>query len=113
VDGDKIRQVILNLLRNALEAVQENGRIEISASLLRRDGKNAVKIEVMDNGCGIPEQEKDNIFEPFYTTKSSGSGLGLANAKKIIEQHQGLIKVKGDEGKGAHFEIILPVGEDK
>ncbi|MBD3414904.1 MAG: HAMP domain-containing protein [Candidatus Aminicenantes bacterium] len=113
VDGDKIRQVILNLLRNALEAVDKGGRIQISATLLKEGEKNAVKMEVMDNGSGIPNQERENIFEPFYTTKSSGIGLGLANAQKIIEQHQGSIRVKESEEGGACFEIILPVEGDK
>ncbi len=113
VDGDKLRQVLLNLLRNAREAVEEGGKIKISASPSRIDEKKAVKIEVSDNGCGIPEKEKENIFEPFYTTKSSGIGLGLANAKKIIEQHRGTIKVKEVKEKGICFEITLPVEEDK
>ncbi len=113
VDGDKLRQVFLNILRNACEAVDEGGKITISLSCLEDDGSRKTKIEISDDGCGMPEEDWENIFEPFYTTKSSGIGLGLANARKIIEQHQGSIRVKRKEGKGACFEIIIPGGEEK
>lgn len=113
VDGDKIRQVILNLLRNSCEAVEEGGEIKILASLSQLNGKKAVRIEIMDNGPGIPEKDKENIFEPFFTTKSSGIGLGLANAKKIVEQHHGMIRIKEAKEQGACFEINLPAEEQK
>ena len=108
VDGDKLRQVFLNVLRNAYEAVEERGRIYISLSFLKEPSRNKIKIEISDNGVGIPEEDREVIFELFYTTKSSGIGLGLANARKIIEQHMGSIKVKENEEKGASFEILIP-----
>jgi len=113
VDGDKIRQVILNLLRNACEAVKKRGEIKISASRSQWNGQKAVQIEILDSGPGIPEKEMENVFEPFFTTKSSGIGLGLANAKKIVEQHQGMIRIKGAKEQGACFEITLPAEEQK
>ncbi len=113
VDGDKLRQVFLNILRNACEAVGEGGRITVSLSCLKDESGRKAKVEIMDDGCGIPEEDWETIFEPFYTTKSSGIGLGLANARKIIEQHQGLIRVKKKEGPGACFEILIPCGEEK
>lgn len=113
VDGDKLRQVFLNILRNACEAADEEGKIGISLSLIKdRIGKK-VRTEISDDGSGIPEKDWENIFEPFYTTKASGIGLGLANARKIIEQHNGSIKVKKKEGKGACFEILIPCSEEK
>lgn len=108
VDGDKIRQVFLNLLRNAQEAVEPGGHVGIRAESTIFDGKPWVRVLVDDDGCGIPEKDWENVFEPFYTTKSSGFGLGLANARKIIEQHHGRVRIVKKEGKGVCFEIILP-----
>lgn len=111
VDGDQMRLVFVNILRNAYEVLDEEGEIEISLSLLEKGGDRSIKVEICDSGPGIAEGEWDTIFEPFYTTKSSGIGLGLANAKKIVEQHNGAIRVKKKEGKGACFEILVPCGE--
>ncbi len=108
VDGDKLRQVFLNILRNAYEAVDEGGEIGVSLSRLKEKSGDKVRVEISDNGCGIPEEEKDLIFEIFYTTKASGIGLGLAIAKKIIEQHSGTIRVKNNQRKGICFEISIP-----
>jgi len=108
VDGDKLRQVFLNILRNAYEAVEEGGKINISLSHLDGDSECKIRILISDNGCGIPERDREVIFELFYTTKSSGIGLGLANARKIIEEHKGSMRVKDEEGEGASFEILIP-----
>lgn len=113
VDGDRLRQLFLNILRNAAEALGEEGKIKLSLSLLEEQPVNKIKIEIIDNGCGIPEKDRDVIFEPFYTTKSSGIGLGLPNARKIIEQHKGSIRVKECKGKGTSFEILIPCEEVK
>jgi signal transduction histidine kinase len=113
VDGDKMRLVFVNILRNAYEALSEGGEIDISLSLLGEGEGRSIKVEICDSGSGIAEDEWENIFEPFYTTKSSGIGLGLANAKKIVEQHNGSIRVKKIEGKGACFEILIPYGEEQ
>jgi len=112
VDGDRMRQVLLNILRNASEAVDEKGEIKVTVSLLGDGSDKVMRVEISDNGPGIPEKERENIFEPFYTMKSSGFGLGLANAKKIVEQHNGSIRVIDKEGAGACFEILIPC-EDK
>lgn len=112
VDGDKMRQVFLNILHNAYDAVGEEGKISLDLSLVQQDGVKRIKIRISDNGCGIPEKDWENIFEPFFTTKPSGFGLGLANARKIVEQHKGLIRVVKKEGKGTSFEVQIPcVGE--
>jgi signal transduction histidine kinase len=113
VDGDKMRLVIVNILRNAYEELDEGGEIEINLSLQQDDEDNKIRIEISDNGRGIAETEWENIFEPFYTTKSAGIGLGLANAQKIIEQHNGSIEILKKEGKGACFEILIPCGEEQ
>jgi len=112
VDADKIRQVFLNILHNACEAVDEGGQIWVTLSRVQVDSIQKARIEIADNGCGIPEKDWENIFEPFYTTKTTGIGLGLANARKIVEQHRGSIKVKKKEEKGACFEMLFPLGEE-
>ncbi|MFQ5721215.1 MAG: PAS domain-containing sensor histidine kinase [Candidatus Aminicenantales bacterium] len=111
VDGDKMRQVFLNILHNACEAVADGGQVKISVIRMSDKRSPRIRVEIADDGCGIPEEDWENIFEPFYTTKASGIGLGLANARKIVEQHQGTIRVKAKQGSGACFEIIIPAEE--
>jgi len=113
VDGDKMRQVFLNILRNAVEAVEEGGRIGLSLSRIKENGAPRIRVRISDDGCGIPEKDWENIFEPFYTTKSSGFGLGLSNARKIVEQHRGSIKVTKSKGKGTTFEVRIPCEVEK
>ncbi|MBN2408692.1 MAG: HAMP domain-containing protein [Candidatus Aminicenantes bacterium] len=108
VDGDKLRQVFLNILRNSVEAVDEGGKIALAVSLAKENSVKKIRIRISDNGCGIAEKDWENIFEPFFTTKPSGFGLGLSNARKIVEQHMGSIKVVKKKGKGTAFEIRIP-----
>ena len=108
VDGDKMRQVFLNILRNAVEAVGEGGRIDVEISRVKESGVAMVKVSISDDGCGIPEKDWENIFEPFYTTKAAGFGLGLSNARKIVEQHRGSIKIAKANAKGTTFEVCIP-----
>jgi signal transduction histidine kinase len=108
VDGDKLRQVFLNILRNAVEAVDEGGKIGLALSLVRENGVKRIRIRISDNGCGIAVKDWENIFEPFFTTKPSGFGLGLSNARKIVEQHMGSIRVVKKKGKGTTFEVRIP-----
>ena len=113
VDGDRLRQVFANILRNAAEAVEPGGRVSISTSRVD-DGQGAcLRVRVSDNGCGIPDKDWDNIFEPFFTTKPQGFGLGLANARKIVEQHKGTIRVVRKRRPGTAFEILLPCEEER
>jgi signal transduction histidine kinase len=108
-----MRLVIVNILRNAYEELNVGGEIEIILSLQEEEEGKKIRVEISDNGCGIAETEWENIFEPFYTTKSTGIGLGLANAQKIVEQHNGSIRILKKEGKGACFEILIPCGEEQ
>ena len=111
VDGDKLRQVFLNVLRNALEAVGPGGEVRVALTRGRLAGRAGLLVRVGDDGCGIPEKDWENIFEPFFSTKSTGFGLGLANARKIVEQHGGVIKVVKKRGRGSCFLIALPCEE--
>ncbi|HZC21750.1 MAG TPA: ATP-binding protein [Candidatus Binatia bacterium] len=104
-DSDQIHQVMLNLLLNALQAIDANGKIAVTVELR---GANAV-IEVADNGRGIAPDLLPNIFRPFFTTKGDGTGLGLSLARRIIEDHQGRIDVTSAVGKGTTFSVVLPL----
>ncbi len=110
VDGDRLRQVLLNLLRNAAEAVGPGGRIVLSADGVEGKSGPRLRIRVSDDGRGIPEKDWENVFEPFFTTKSWGIGLGLSNARKLVELHRGTIRVVRKRGPGTIFEILIPIG---
>lgn len=114
-DGEKIKSVILNLVINAIEAVEEKGRIEIQTSSLdsgaERASRSKVKFSVRDNGCGIAEQDLARIFYPFYSTKGSGGGLGLAIASNIVSAHRGKIEVDSGVGEGTSFTVTLQTSD--
>lgn len=105
--GDKIKleEVLLNLLRNAREAVGKDGRISLSAARQ----KETVIILCQDNGCGIPANIIETIFDPFVTYKENGTGLGLSSSKQIIEAHGGSINVESAPETGTVFTVTLPV----
>lgn len=108
VDGDLMQQVLLNLLLNALAAVGPGGHIRLRAG---RRGER-VCLEVEDDGCGIAPELQGKIFDPFFTTKDQGTGLGLANASRIVEAHGGKLGVRSAPGAGAVFTVCLPVLEE-
>ena len=103
-DADQLEQVVLNLVMNALQSLGTGGRIELSA----RPTEGGVAIDVEDDGPGIEAMTMPHIFHPFFTTKSNGTGLGLAVCKRIVEQHEGRIRAHSEEGKGAAFSVWLP-----
>jgi len=94
----------LNLLRNAIQASAEEGEINLSFS---REGGDCV-ISIADQGKGIPEDRREKIFEPFYTNRQKGTGLGLALVKKIVDAHGGHISFSTETGAGTTFTIRLP-----
>ncbi len=108
LDPDQIQQCVLNIAKNALEAVEDLvGRIKLR-TILRSDH---VLIEVEDNGCGINEEDRLRIFEPYHTTKETGTGLGLMVVYRIVRAHRGALGLRGDVGKGTVFSIALPLDE--
>lgn len=108
-DRDRIRQVLDNLLLNAHQAMENSeGRIEISLHLERHRGRRHAVVAVQDEGPGLQHNQHD-IFEPFYTTKSSGTGLGLAVSRNIIESHQGRIEALNRTQGGSIFRFYLPL----
>lgn len=108
-DRQKMHQVFLNLGMNALEAMPDGGELSVSA---RRTG-NSVEVVFKDTGAGIPQENIEKIFYPFFTTKGGGTGLGLAIAYRIIEEHKGKINVISKPGEGAAFKVIIPDGNGK
>jgi PAS domain S-box-containing protein len=104
-DERAMKQAFLNLLKNAKEAMDGGGLLTVTADIY--DDKARVRIQ--DSGCGIPEEKRDKIFEPYWTTKPNGSGLGLLLVFKIIREHGGDITVRSRQGAGACFDITLPL----
>jgi signal transduction histidine kinase len=105
VDEDEIRQVLVNLMENACQAMTKGGTLSVGT----KAHKEMVEVTIGDSGCGIPQEHLSKIFAPFFTTKSRGTGLGLAVVKKIIERHQGTIEVRSKVGEGTQFRILLPL----
>ena len=112
-DEHQITQLLTNLLINAYEAMEGQGHVWIRASGTRLDdggsGREAVLLEVADDGPGMPRDVADRIFEPFYTTKPQGSGLGLAIVRKIIDAHDGRLDLHTTPGGGTAIRVTLPV----
>ncbi len=109
IDTTQIRQVLLNLIANAVQAMPEGGKLTISA----RVRKKYLEIVIADTGQGIPEEIVGKIFDPLFTTKAKGIGLGLAVCESIIENHQGRISVSSRAGRGTTFTIELPLSITK
>ena len=109
VDSHQMQQVFLNLILNALDSMENGGNLSIIAK--NRNGhENSISVLVQDTGSGIPKNKLETIFDPFYTTKSNGLGLGLSIVYRIIQEHDGTISVTSQENKGTTFNLTLPVG---
>ena len=106
-DRDKVKQILWNLLTNALDALPGGGLLKVSARVIDEDG---VEFSVEDNGPGIPKEILPRIFEPFVTSKSRGSGLGLAIVKAIMDSHGGDLRIKTRQGQGTKFILRFPAG---
>ena len=126
IDPDQMKQVFWNLLINAAQAMANGGEIRVHLETRQngllslnppgstsRRARTWLNILVSDSGRGIPVQEKEKIFDPFYTTKDGGTGLGLSIVHKIIESHRGLIRVESELGRGTTFAIFLPMDKDE
>lgn len=110
-DCQQLKQVFINLFQNALDAMPEGGSLQVAIHSARLANKNAVAIKITDSGGGIPDSLLNNLFTPFFTTKASGTGLGLPIANRIITNHNGKIKVKNHAAGGAEFTVILTCQE--
>jgi two-component system nitrogen regulation sensor histidine kinase NtrY len=107
LDRDQIKRLLINLLDNAVAAVEEKGEIKISTSYSPSSGD--VQLEVADNGCGLAPEVRARIFNPYFSTKKDGTGLGLAIVSAIVADHRGNIRVRPNDPKGTRFIIELRV----
>jgi signal transduction histidine kinase len=108
-DAEKLRQVFANILDNAIDAlapVEHERKLEL---FIENGLPNRARVRIRDNGIGIPQEKIDRIFNPFFTTKEKGTGLGMAISKKIVEAHEGSIDVLSDSGRGTEFVVTLPL----
>jgi signal transduction histidine kinase len=117
VDPRQMGQVLGNLVTNAYQAMPEGGNLTISAQAASlpcgrgRAGVGAVALSITDTGCGISQENLDKLFEPLFTTKARGIGLGLAVSRNLVEANGGSIEVESKEGEGSTFTVILPTKE--
>ena len=117
IDAEQIRRVVINLVDNAIEALGGSGagprpdgrRPVIEVATLHEPSNGVVRITITDNGPGIPPEDRDKLFMPYYSTKRRGSGLGLAIVRRIVAEHGGAIDVAGNTPTGTIFSIDLPV----
>lgn len=105
IDVNLIKQAILNLMINAVQAMDKGGELIISVGIQKHKGF----VAVTDTGPGIPSEDLPNIFRAYYSTKSGGSGLGLPTTQRIIREHDGTLKVDSEPGKGTRFTMLLPL----
>ena len=115
IDSERFRRAIVNVLNNAVDALREEGAFERRSQLTVTtqvvDGR--LEIEISDTGCGIPDEMMDRIFEPLFSTKSFGVGLGLSIVKSITEQHGGGIEISSQVREGTTVTLWLPVSETR
>ena len=110
-DADKLRQVFTNIIDNAIDAMDANSAERHLDIAIRSAQPGMATVTIRDNGCGIPEDKLGKIFNPFYTTKQTGTGLGMGIAKKVVESHRGTIDVKSRVGEGTEFSISIPLAD--
>jgi two-component system, NtrC family, sensor histidine kinase HydH len=108
-DPELMKQVLLNLIINAIQATTGVGEVLVTAGL--RNGR--LLIEVKDEGCGISGADRDRIFDPFFTTKDNGTGLGLSVTHQIVEQHGGIVTAEANPGRGTTFSVSLPLRHER
>ncbi len=111
MDREQMKQAILNLLLNAVQAMPEGGPLSLKGQLPKED--RWVKLSIQDSGVGIPGQDIDKLFDPFFSTKEGGIGLGLSITHRIIDQHDGKIEVASEPGKGTLFTVWLPIYHER
>ncbi|MEA2660014.1 MAG: hypothetical protein QOF64_2681, partial [Candidatus Binatota bacterium] len=115
IDREQMKQVFMNLILNAIQAMNDGGTIVISTRLSAKNDpeliREYVQVEIRDTGIGIPPEDLEHIFDPFFTSKDEGSGLGLAVSHQIVQEHGGIVTVESTMGKGTSFFVHIPVGK--
>ena len=110
-DAAMLEQAFLNVYRNAVDAMEAGGALRIAARI-NGSGPPAIQISIEDNGCGIDEADLPHIFNPFFTKKKYGTGLGMTQVKKIIDLHQGTIDIQSARGKGTRVVVRFPIDQE-
>jgi two-component system nitrogen regulation sensor histidine kinase NtrY len=110
IDRGQMRRAFANLFTNAVQAMPGGGRIEVRTDAVRKGRQVWCRVSVSDSGPGIAEEDRERIFDPYYTTKRDGTGLGLAIVRRIVFDHGGNVWVESRPGAGATFYVDLPVG---
>lgn len=108
-DRGQIKQVFANLFRNAVQAMPAGGQVKVAADVLAKEGRRFCRIRVRDQGSGIPEEIRDAVFQPYFTTRKDGGGLGLTIVERIVFDHGGSIRFETQKGAGTTFIIDLPM----
>jgi signal transduction histidine kinase len=106
-DADLVKQAVLNIALNGIQAMPGGGALQ----LLARREDDAIEIEVRDQGPGIPQEIRDKIFNLYFTTKKSGSGIGLAMSYRVMQLHNGSVEFESEPGQGTVFHLRFPAGE--
>ena len=104
-DREKLKQVIINLVVNSIEAMKEGGTLTAKVS-----SAGEVVVEISDTGAGIEPEVIANVFDPFFTTKEAGTGLGLSIVRKIVDQHGGTVHIESERGAGTRVRVSIPTG---
>jgi len=116
IDSREIKQLFLNLFKNAIEAMPQGGKLRVRMHLVRKDSatnEERVLVEISDTGMGISRTEIQYVFRPFYSTKPKGTGLGLAFCRRVAEEHGGEISLKSQVRRGTTFMVTLPIRQGK
>ncbi|MGH9747849.1 MAG: ATP-binding protein [Candidatus Acidiferrales bacterium] len=112
VDAQMCEQIFVNLITNAYQAMDGRGRLRISIAPELQNARSGVAVVVADSGPGVPAESREQIFNPFFTSKKEGVGLGLSIVAKIIDDHRGTIRLESAPGEGARFRVFLPERQD-
>lgn len=112
MDQRLLRQALVNVLQNSIQAMPAGGTVTIHAAAARRGDREMARVEIRDTGCGIAAPDLPRIFEPFFTTRATGTGLGLAIVKRVVEGHRGAVEVESTPGAGVAFVIWLALSEE-
>ncbi|MBN1917177.1 MAG: hypothetical protein JW889_04645 [Verrucomicrobia bacterium] len=113
VDRDKVKQVLRNVIANAVQAMPAGGRLAVTTILLGEPGAppSAYRMVIRDSGCGIPKDKLSKVFDPFYTTRERGFGLGLSLARHVMEEHGGSIEIESVMGRGTAVTLLFPLAQ--
>jgi signal transduction histidine kinase len=111
VDAAMLEQAFLNIYRNAIEAMDDEGILRIFVGRVE-NGQMSLMVTIEDNGCGIEEADLPHIFNPFFTKKKYGTGLGMTQVKKIVDLHMGAIEVTSKKGEGTRVMVTFPINQE-